>query len=321
MHFQYLLTTTDIRQANNHLTVKAAGAQQGRIQHVGTVGCRNNDNAFIALKTVHFNQQLVQGLLALVMTTAETRAAMATHRVNFVNEDNTGRLFLGLLEHVAHAGGTHADKHFYEVRTGNGEKRHLGFAGDGLGQQGFTGTGRAHHQHAARNTTAKTLEFAWVAQKLYQLLHVFLGLIDTRHIGKGGFDLIVTQQPRLALAKGHRATPATSTSAALHLAHEKHEHRDNDEDGETGDQQLRPDALFRRLGTAHLDIVIVKIIHQLGIFNHRAHSFEIGVIAAQTTNHKPIDRHLLNAIAADLLDKLGIGQRIGIGFNTEVVEY
>ncbi len=99
----------------------------------------------------------------------------------------------------------HADEHLDEVGTGNGEERHLGFAGDGLGQQGLAGAGRADHQHAARDTAAQALELARIAKELDQLADLLLGLVAAGDVSEGGLDLVLGQQARLALAEAHRA--------------------------------------------------------------------------------------------------------------------
>lgn len=52
------------------LAVKPAGAQQRRVEDVGAVGGREDDDASIALKAVHLGQQLVDRLLALVIAAA-----------------------------------------------------------------------------------------------------------------------------------------------------------------------------------------------------------------------------------------------------------
>ena len=62
---------------------------------------------------------------------------MPAHRVDFIDENDAGRMLLGLLEHVAHARGADTHEHFDEVGARNGEKRHFGLAGDGPGQQGL----------------------------------------------------------------------------------------------------------------------------------------------------------------------------------------
>ena len=59
MDVQNLFAPTNVRQGDDHLAVETAGALQRRVEYVGTVGCRNDDDGLVALKTVHFHQQLV----------------------------------------------------------------------------------------------------------------------------------------------------------------------------------------------------------------------------------------------------------------------
>ncbi len=99
-----LLATAHVRQRHHDLAVEAARTQQRRIQHVGTVGRGDDDHAFGAFETIHLDQQLVQGLLALVMTAAQAGATMTTDGVDFVDEDDARRVLLRLVEHVTHAG-------------------------------------------------------------------------------------------------------------------------------------------------------------------------------------------------------------------------
>src|SRR4029453_189604 len=49
------------------LPVEAARAQQRRGEHVGPVGRRDQDHAAAHVEAVHLDQQLVEGLLALVV--------------------------------------------------------------------------------------------------------------------------------------------------------------------------------------------------------------------------------------------------------------
>ena len=155
---------------HHDLTVEAAGTQQRRVEHVGTVGRGDQDDAFIGLEAVHLDQQLVQRLLALVIAAAEAGAAMAADGVDFVDEDDAGRVLLRLIEHVAHAASADADEHLDEVGAGDGEERHIGFAGDGAREQRLAGAGRADEQRAARDAPAELLEFLRIAQELDDLL-------------------------------------------------------------------------------------------------------------------------------------------------------
>ncbi len=261
MHAQDLLAALHVRQPHHHLAVEAARTQQRRVQHVGTVGGRDHDDAFAALETVHLHQQLVQGLLALVVAAAQAGTAMAADSVDLVDEDDAGGMLLGLFEHVAHAAGAHAHEHLDEVRTGDAEERHLGLAGDGLGQQRLAGTGLADHQHAARDLAAQLLELAGVAQELDQFADFLLGFIATGDVGEGDLHLVLALQLGARLAEGHGALGATA--AALHLPH--------DEDPETDDQQHRQevqqdghqrDAAFRLLAVDG-DVLVQQRVDQL----------------------------------------------------------
>ena len=182
VNFENLLAADHVRIGHDHLAVEAAGAQQCRVENVGPVGRGDEDDAFIRLEAVHFHQQLIERLLALVVAAAETGAAMAADRVDFVDEDDAGRVLLRLFEHVAHAARADADEHFDEVGAGNREERHIRFAGDGAREQGLAGAGRADQQHAARNAPAEALEFSRIAQKFDDLLQILLGLVDAGNV-------------------------------------------------------------------------------------------------------------------------------------------
>jgi len=159
-----------IRIGHHDLTVEAARTQQRRIEHVGTVGRRDQDDAFVGFKPVHFNEELVQRLLAFVIAAAKTGAAMTADRVNLVDEDNAGRVLFRLFEHVADARCADADKHLDEIGTGDREERHIGFAGDGARQKRFTGARRTDQQRAFRDLAAKALEL----HRVFQILDDFL---------------------------------------------------------------------------------------------------------------------------------------------------
>ncbi len=96
------------------LPVKAARAQEGGVQDVGAVCGAQNYQALFVVKAVHFDEQLVERLLALVVSAKIVDAAFS-NRVKLVDEDDAGRLFAGAAEQVADAAGANADKHFDKV--------------------------------------------------------------------------------------------------------------------------------------------------------------------------------------------------------------
>lgn len=168
VHLEDLFATADVWQAYHHLAIETTRTKQRRVEYVRSVGSSDDDDAIVHFEAVHLYQQLVEGLLTLVVTAAHAGATVATHSVDLVDEDDARGMLLGLLEHVAHTAGTDTYEHFHEVRTGNGEERYFRFAGNCLSQQGLTGTWRTYHQHTARNAAAQTLEFARITQELDQ---------------------------------------------------------------------------------------------------------------------------------------------------------
>src|SRR6202012_3047067 len=104
----------------------------------------------------------VQGLLALVVTAAESGAAVAPDGVDLVHEDDAGRVLLGLLEEVAHARGADADEHLKEFRAGDLKERHAVLAGDVAGEQRLAVAGRPGDDLAGRDPRAKRLELLGV---------------------------------------------------------------------------------------------------------------------------------------------------------------
>ena len=76
------------------------------------------------VEPVHLDEELVQGLLALVVAAAHAGAAMAADGVDLVHEDDAGGVLLRLLEQVADAARADADEHLDEVRAGDREERH-----------------------------------------------------------------------------------------------------------------------------------------------------------------------------------------------------
>ncbi len=81
-----------------------------------------------------------------------------------------GAVFLGRVEHVAHAAGADADEHLDELRAVDGKERHARLAGHRSGQQRLAGARRAHQQHALGHAGAESLELLRFLQELDDLL-------------------------------------------------------------------------------------------------------------------------------------------------------
>ena len=78
---EYGLAAADVGQADIHAAVEAAGAGQGVVEDVVTVRGGHYDDALVVREAVHLDEQLVEGLLALVVSAAEAGAALAADGV------------------------------------------------------------------------------------------------------------------------------------------------------------------------------------------------------------------------------------------------
>ena len=184
MNLEDRLAALDIRRADIDLTVEAARTQQRVVQDILAVGRGDDDNALVRAEAVHLDEQLVERLLALVMTAAESCAALTADRVDLVDEHDGRRVLLGLLEQVAHARCADADIQLDEVRAGDRQERNACLACNRTRDQRFTGARRADQQHALGNARADLHEFLRIFQKLNDLLQLGLFLVRARDIVK-----------------------------------------------------------------------------------------------------------------------------------------
>jgi len=98
MHLQNTLAPFDVRTRNNHTAIEPTRAQQSGIQNIGPIGGSNQNHAFIGFKPVHFHQQLVERLLALIVPAAKTGAAMSAHGIDLIDKDDAWSILFSLNE-------------------------------------------------------------------------------------------------------------------------------------------------------------------------------------------------------------------------------
>src|SRR6266436_6029978 len=295
---------------HNHAPVKTPGAKQRRIQNVGTVRRRDQDHAFVRFKSIHFHQQRVQRLFALVVSPAEARSAMPPDRVDFVDEDDAGCILLALLKQVAHAAGAHANEHFNEVRTRNREERHIRFARNCPRQQSLARARRPNKQHTLWNAPAQLLEFLRVLQELDNFLQLFLRLVAARNIFEGRFLLLRGKQPRPRLSETQRLV-----AARLHLPHqEKYKPREQQQ-GKGIQKDQNPVAAAHFLH-AQLNRLVPQVLGDLrSVFLGdgdpefpvcRAHVLALHLVA----DRREVHRHFLHVALVYLCDELTVAWRV-----------
>ena len=216
VHLQDLLAAAAVGAVDDDLPVEASGAKQRRVEDVGAVRRRDQDDVVLQLEPVHLDEELVQRLLALVVAAAEAGAAMAADRVDLVHEDDARRRLLRLLEQVAHARGADADEHLDEVGAGDREERHARLAGDRAREQRLAGAGRPVEQHALRDARAERLELLRVLEELLDLVQLLDRLVRAGDVLEADLRRVGRHPLRARLPERHHLR-----AAALHLVHQE----------------------------------------------------------------------------------------------------
>ena len=253
------------------LPVEAARPQQGGVQNVLPVGGRQDHHALVGAESVHLHQELVEGLFPLVMAAAQAGAPLAPHGVDLVDEDNSRRLFFGLVKEIPHPAGAHAHIELHKVGARDGQEMDSRLSGHGLGQQGFTGARRAHQQNALGDAGPQIQKALGVPEKLHNLLELGLLLLGPRHVGEGHLLGLVLPAagPGPAKAGGalHAAAPAAAVLAEEHAVPEQAEHHQNPNPGQEREPDRGPESGLIVIGQqsgvflAHQQVVEVKIEH------------------------------------------------------------
>lgn len=233
MYAQNGFASCSVRAFYHDLTVEASWAQKSRVKHIWAVGGCQHHNGFMRVKAVHLDQNLIKGLFAFVVAPSQSSAALATDRVEFIDEDDARGAFPGSGKEVTNATRPNADQHLDEFGGRHREKRHVGFAGNGSGEQGLAGPRRANQQDAFRNLATEPLETGRGFEKLDDLDQFGLRLVNACDISKGGLSFVAAIEPGTALAE--REDTALGTH---HAPAQPPEKQSKQEDGSDVDQQI-----------------------------------------------------------------------------------
>ena len=255
VHLQDLVPPGEVRGVHGDLPVEAAGPQQRRVEDVGPVGGRDQDDPAADVEAVHLDEQLVERLLALVVAAAHAGAAVPPDGVDLVDEHDRRGVLLGLLEEVADPARADADEHLDEVRAGDRVERDAGLAGDGAGEQGLAGAGRAVEQHALGDLGADGLELGGLLEELLDLAELLDGLLAAGHVGERRLRHVLGDELGLGLGELHDAAAA----AALHGVHQPQEHHDQDDDREEREEERAQQPGPRDLAGDLLDRALVDL--------------------------------------------------------------
>ena len=219
VHLEGIQSALEVGAIHDDAPVKPAGTQQRLVQNLRAVGGGQAHDTLGRLEAVNFIEQLVQRLLLLGVIAVAVIPG-ATHGIDFVNENDAGGNFGGLLEQVTHPAGTHAHEHLYKVRAGDGEEGNPRLSCHSLGKQRLAGTGRANQQRTLGKLGADFGVLLGVVEEINDFGQGFLGFVLTGHILKGHAGLLFHIHFRFALAEA-----AHHALAAHAFGNHAHEHK------------------------------------------------------------------------------------------------
>ena len=223
VHGQDPLAALHVGRVDDDLPVEPPGPEERRIEDVGPVRGGEQDHPLVRLEPVHLDEELVQGLLPLIVPAPEPRTPVAPHRVDLIDEDDARRMGLALLEEVADARGADPDEHLHEVRARHLEEGSAGLAGHGLRHQRLPRPGRPHEEDALGQAPAEPGEAVRVLEKLDDLLELILRLFGARHVLEGHFRGVRRDEFRLGAPELEGAV-----AASLHRPEEPEPEEDQD---------------------------------------------------------------------------------------------
>jgi hypothetical protein len=282
MHLEDGFSSAEVGPVHHHLAVESTRAEERRVQDVGSVGGGHDDHALGGVEPVHFHQELVQGLLSLVVgaeRAAEGSAPRLADGVQLVQEHQARGLLLGLVEQLSDPGRAQADEHLDELRPRHEEEGDLGLTGHGSGQECLPAARRPEQEHSLGDPAPEALVFLGSPEELDDLLQLLDRLVQPGHIGEGGLHVlpVVDLHALAAQVEGsRRATPGHPTE------HEEPQH--TQQKHRKQDVQQDPGQSAGLLGRG-LDALLVELIDQrIGLVVDRQ-----GGMPERAALHLPLD--------------------------------
>mmetsp|Transcript_5696 Transcript_5696/g.8390 ORF Transcript_5696/g.8390 Transcript_5696/m.8390 type:complete len:204 (+) Transcript_5696:1126-1737(+) len=175
-------TSLEVGKVNGNLTVETSRTEEGVIEDIKTVGSGNGDDSRVAIETVHLNQNLVQGLFTLVVTSSESCTTLTSNGINLINEDDARGVLLGLVKHITHTRSSNSNEHLHEFGTRNGDEWHTGLSSNSLGEEGLTGTRGSVKDNTTRNAASILSVSLRLLQEVNYLSELELGSVTSSNL-------------------------------------------------------------------------------------------------------------------------------------------
>ena len=332
MDLEDLHAARAVRRLDRDPAVEAARAQQRRVEDLGAIRRAEDDHVGAGLEPVHLGQDLVERLLALVVSAADpthVSRARAADRVELVDEDDRRRRLLGLLEQIANARRADADDRLDELRGRDREEGGLRLAGDRAGQQRLAGSRRPIEQHAARDARAELGVALRVLEEVHHLDQLVLGLVDPGHVLEADPFLRAGRVP----PRGRAAEAAEHAAPSRpHLATEEPDEEPHEQERREEAEQERGQQRATRVRRLRVDyhVLVGEQRGELGGIDERGdlglealhrHGVRVaGRVVRRLGLQLALDRvllraDLLNVAGLDLIDEEGlVGHPLELGW-------
>ena len=211
-----LLAAGDVGPVDGDVAVEPAGPDQRGVERLGPVGGGHHDHAEARVEPVHRDQELIQGLVALVVAAGPAGPPGLAQGVELVDEDQAGGLGRGLGEQAPDPGRADADEHLDEVGAREREERHAGLARDRLGQQGLARARRADQEDPLGDPAAEGLELLGGPEEVDDLAKLGDDLVGAGDVVEGDPALARCRRP--CAGSGRRPPPSPARPIACEIA-------------------------------------------------------------------------------------------------------
>src|SRR6056300_1888482 len=196
-----------------NLTVETTWTEEGVIEDVDTVRSSDDHNTSLIIETIHLGQELVNGLLTLVIGWHISTTTLLTNSINLIDEHDTRLILSCLLEKFAYALGSNTYEHLNEVRGRTLDEGDIGLTSDGSSEEGLTRTWSTSEEGTTRNLSTTSIVAFRFFEEIHNLFELLFGRVDTLNISEPGLNLLVHRKLS-GLSKRIRhshTTPTTST--------------------------------------------------------------------------------------------------------------
>lgn len=142
MKIENMLEEENIRVRKKEMKVEKEWKKERRIKKVGKVGGRNKDDRLIGLKKVNIEKKMVESMLEIVIEEEKKGEKMKEKRIDLIDEDNEGRIIIGMLKNIEEEDWEEKEENLKKVRKGNGEERKIGLERKRKRKKSIEGEGR-----------------------------------------------------------------------------------------------------------------------------------------------------------------------------------